>query len=225
MGAQQFSLDGAWALGEENFELIRRHVEHPEEIEVILEFGSGVSTARLALAYPSASITSIEQDLRFHRETEELVRSAGTADRTRVLHRTLRSVRHGIRRYVSYDLKPGDLPASIDLVLIDGPTEKATLRGREATLYAAVARCRVGAVIALDDYHRSSAKRVVRNWLAGYPGSLALVAEEPRLAIFRKTAASTDRPRPAVLPMLDNLLVNGRLFLRTGIRRIRGLVR
>src|SRR5699024_10631571 len=79
---------------------------------------------------------------------------------------------HGEAPYLSF--RPGDLPTSVDAVMIDGPPHW-TRRGREACLYAAFDRVKVGGRVYLDDFNRPAEQRMVRNWCRAYPGAIEVV--------------------------------------------------
>ncbi|HEX8252440.1 MAG TPA: class I SAM-dependent methyltransferase [Thermoanaerobaculia bacterium] len=166
------SLDQGWGVGEESFAQI---VEHLRAIEAksIVEFGSGISSVRLALELPDAQIVSIESNRQWFETVTRMRTEHGVEKNLTVHHRPLRWQRHGLGFFLSYE--PGELPEQIDGVIIDGPPTW-TRRGREACLYQVVRRLRVGGRVLLDDYRRNREKTMVRNWTWSFPGVFATSA-------------------------------------------------
>ena len=159
------SLAGPWSLGEDAFAEITRDMAAIDP-RTIVEFGSGASSVRLALAFPRARIFSFESDAAFLERTRKLARSCGVgADRLELALRPLGFRRVGSAIYEAY--APGPFPSGIDAVLIDGPPHW-TKRGREACLHDVVHCLRVGARVYLDDFERPQEQRIVRNWRRCY---------------------------------------------------------
>src|SRR5215211_4137704 len=66
------NLDAPWSIGEQSFAKIVETIEQNARPGRIVEFGSGLSSIRLALAFPYAAIVSIEGDARcFQRTTAQ----------------------------------------------------------------------------------------------------------------------------------------------------------
>ena len=72
---KQLSLDAGWSIGETAFERITTALLEMSPVERILEFGSGPSSVRLAMAFPEAQVFSVEGDWRNYAETVNLMRS------------------------------------------------------------------------------------------------------------------------------------------------------
>jgi predicted O-methyltransferase YrrM len=163
------SLDHGWAIGEETF---GRIVEQLRAIgaATIVEFGSGVSSIRLALEFPDAQIVAIESSRQWYEAVVRMGAEHGVEKNLTVQHRPLSWQRHGPSVFLSYAC--GQLPDRIDAVIIDGPPTW-TRRGREACLYQVVRRLRVGGRVLLDDYGRNREKTIVRNWTWSFPGVFA----------------------------------------------------
>ena len=59
---EKLNLDGQWSLTEAAFETMVRLLSEMGEPKQFVEYGSGPSTVRLAMAFPEAGITSIDSD-------------------------------------------------------------------------------------------------------------------------------------------------------------------
>lgn len=215
------SLDTAWAIGEEKYSKILK-VLSDREIGYIIEFGSGVSTVRLGQDFPNTSVVSIEHHQKFYGQTMELLNTYQVKN-ARVLYCPLTWVRVGfLRHYLTYDVHIDQLESGADFVLIDGPVEGETLRGREAPLYMIFPLIKTGALIVLDDYHRQSAKAVVTNWLNSYGKNLGILHEYERIVFLQKRGEQL-RPRyPGIHSIWDNYNACRRLGRRSN--KLIGLV-
>ena len=160
------NLDIGWRIGEQNFREIVGQVKNLRP-SVILEFGSGASSIRLSQAFNQAEIFSIDHDIEFFRQAEQL-RDAHHVDNLHLIFCPLRWQTHGLKMYESY--RKANLPKKIDAVIIDGPPHY-TFNGREACLYQVYENLRIGGLVILDDFDRSQEKEHVANWLGRYPGS------------------------------------------------------
>ncbi len=169
MSPTALSLDQGWGIGEETFGHI---VENLRAIgaRTIVEFGSGISSIRLALELPDAQIVAIESNREWYETVMRMRVEHGVEKNLTVHHRYLRWQRHGLAFFLSY--APGELPGQVDAVIIDGPPTW-TRRGREACLYQVIRRLRVGGRVLLDDYGRNREKTMVRNWTWSFPGVFA----------------------------------------------------
>ena len=147
-------LDAPWAIGEEPYCRILEALSG-RRVRNIIEFGSGLSTVRLAQSFPEARILSIEQDPEIRERVMRLLHVHEVANAV-VLHCPLRVLRIGARVYLSYALPMECLGTDFDFVLIDGPIDGMTVRGREAPLYEVFSLVRIGGLFVLDDYSRES---------------------------------------------------------------------
>ena len=216
---ENISLDIPWGIGEAKYGKIFCALSS-RKIERIVEFGSGVSTVRLGKDFPDAEIISVEHSKQFHKQTVELLEAHSVLN-ARVLYCPLTRCCVGIRSYLSYDLDINQLEDGIDFVLIDGPPESQTLRGREAPLYMIFPLIKIGSLIALDDYHRDSAKAVVQNWLGSYKDKLRIVEEYEDIVLLEKTGRQ-DRPAYfGIHCLMDNCYVN----IRLGIRYVKKFIK
>lgn len=179
-----------WNLGEGAFAVVKQAFASvvPRRI---LEFGSGVSTVRLALAFPEATIVTFDHLPLYARRTLELARRYGVASRVNLRLRPVRPRFVGGAPYWTYaDMR---LEGEFDAVLVDGPPGHLP-GGREACFYLAYPHLREGGVAVLDDSERRGERRAVRHWIATYPGlSLERHATEHGIAVIVKRAAEGPR--------------------------------
>ena len=163
---EELSLDHSWCLGEKTFGVLLKELQSLS-VENLVEFGSGVSSARLALQLPDVKLLSIESDPTYYGRTVQLLDRFVPGHHVTVELRRLRWQRYGLAFYQSYSAGP--FFPSVDAVIIDGPPGW-THRGRESCLYQAFRSLRVGGRVYLDDYERPEEQQIVRNWQAAYPG-------------------------------------------------------
>ncbi|HYP25622.1 MAG TPA: hypothetical protein VE262_02800 [Blastocatellia bacterium] len=182
---EKLNLDNSWSIGEASFQAITDLIRQLRRPKTIVEFGSGPSSIRLALAFPDSDITSIESDRQSFEAARSMIDEAGVGGNLKVVYSPLAFQSYGPGRILSYEAQAFD--EEIDCVIIDGPPFY-TLRGREACLYQVYDRLVVDGLVILDDHSRPSEASVVKNWLAVYPGSFSLevlkVGNE--LAVLRK---------------------------------------
>lgn len=153
----ELNLDAGWSLTEAAFSALLSAVA-ARPPRHILEFGSGRSTVRLALAFPDAKIVSLEHD------PQEFART------TLLLHR------HGVKGRVDLRLAPlvdgaygydlGTSP-SFDVVLVDGPPGHVE-GGREMAGRAGLKLLAAGGRLFLDDYERSAEQEAAKAWRGLY---------------------------------------------------------
>ncbi len=187
----RLNLDTGWSIGETAFERIAITLLQMSPIEKILEFGSGPSSIRLAMAFPEAQVLSVEGDWRNFAETTNLMRSLWDKRNLSIKYRPITLESYGDAEFLTYE--DGMFwDEEIDCVIIDGPPVY-TLRGREACLYQIYDQIKIGGLIILDDFRRSYEKQIVENWLSVYPGSFAveMIREDHHLAVLRKIKSVT----------------------------------
>ncbi len=203
---EELKLKGRWAMAEPVFTEVLRVIQEINPSRIV-EFGSGISSIRLAMAFPEAEIISIEGNKKFHREVIALKAKHAASSRLDLIFSPLQFMRYGMSFFLSY--RPIRFKDPIDCVIVDGPPTKYTVRGREACLYQIYDVLRARGVVIIDDYRRSSEKSVVRNWQLTYPDSFELeeIPVGRHLAILRKKASV--RPRWIVFKKTaDNWLSN-----------------
>ena len=162
-------------------------------VERILEFGSGPSSIRLAMAFSEAQVLSIEGDWRNFVETIELMPQFLDKRNLSIKYRPITLESYGDAEFLTYeDGMFWDDQKEMDCVIIDGPPVY-TLRGREACLYQVYDQIKIGGLVILDDFRRSFEKQIVENWLSVYPGSFTveIIREDHHLVVLRKIRSVT----------------------------------
>ncbi|MCY3868845.1 MAG: hypothetical protein OXG87_04760 [Gemmatimonadetes bacterium] len=188
---KQLSLDTGWSIGETAFERITTTLLEMSSVERILEFGSGPSSIRLAMAFAEAEVLSIEGDWRNFAETMNLMQTFWDKRNLSIKYRPITLESYGDAEFLTYE--DGMFwNEKMDCVIIDGPPVY-TLRGREACLYQVYDQIKIGGLIILDDSRRYYEKQIVENWLSVYPGSFAveIIREDHHLAVLRKIKSLT----------------------------------
>ena len=187
----RLNLDAGWSIGETAFERIITTLLEMSSVERILEFGSGPSSIRLAMAFSEAEVLSIEGDWRNFAETTSLMQTFWDKRNLSIKYRPITLESYGDAEFLTYE--DGMFwEEEIDCVIIDGPPVY-TLRGREAGLYQVYDQVKIGGLVVLDDFRRSFEKQIVENWLSVYPGSfkVEIIREEHHLAVLRKIKSVT----------------------------------
>ena len=187
----QLNLDAGWSIGETAFERITTTLLAMSPVERILEFGSGPSSIRLAMAFSEAEVLSIEGDWRNFAETTSLMQTLWDKRNLSIKYRPITLESYGDAEFLTYE--DGMFwEEEIDCVIIDGPPVY-TLRGREACLYQVYDQIKIGGLVILDDFRRSYEKQIVENWLSVYPGSFTveIIREDHHLAVLRKIRSTT----------------------------------
>jgi SAM-dependent methyltransferase len=203
------SLCGTWSIGEEAFTRIEQSMREVNP-RVIVEFGSGASSVRLAKAFPDSQVLSLENDAEFFQQSLDCAREHGTApERLRIELRPLSFRRIATGIYETYSAGP--FPDQIDAVLIDGPPHW-TKRGREACFYDIAARLRIGGRIYLDDYRREQEKLIARNWLRCYPSAFRMseIASGHGVCVMEKVAEVPSTPRMPLVVTVDSWLMHAK---------------
>ena len=189
----QLNLDTGWSIGEAAFERIATLLLQISPVERVLEFGSGPSSIRLAMAFPEAHVLSVEGDWRNFRETTDLMQKFLDKRNLSIKYRPITLESYGDAEFLTYeDGMFWDGQEKMDCVIIDGPPVY-TLRGREACLYQVYDQIKIGGLVILDDFRRSYEKQIVENWLSVYPGSFAveIIREDHHLVVLRKIKSAT----------------------------------
>ena len=182
----RLNLDTGWSIGEAAFKRIETVLLQISPVERILEFGSGPSSIRLAMAFPEAEVLSIESDWRNFRGTTDLMQSFWKKRNLSLKYRPITRESYGDAEFLTYE--DGMFwEEEMDCVIIDGPPVY-TLRGREACLYQVYDQIKIGGLVILDDFRRRFEKQIVENWLSVYPGSFAveIIREDHHLVVLRK---------------------------------------
>lgn len=159
------SPDAAWR--------IYRHVL-AERPEVVVEFGSGVSTLLLSHALErngSGRVVSLDHEARFAAETRELIERHGLGHRAEVFHAPLRDV-HANEGPCStfYDPAPLEGIERVGLVLVDGPPRGVHPEVRHLALPLMASKLKPGGMLLLDDAARPGERSVLERWREAFPG-------------------------------------------------------
>jgi Methyltransferase domain len=156
--------------------------------DLILEFGSGTSTAlfarmvRATLPVPATDgtqpspqprIVSFEHDTRYHRKTAELLQSQGLTDLVDLQHSPLIDTRFSDAPYLYYDCTDRLQALARQhagqrlriLVLVDGPPAKTCAHARYPALPLVLQHLGRHTVdLVLDDFHRKEEAEIVERW-------------------------------------------------------------
>ncbi len=189
----RLNLDTGWSIGEIAFERITTTLLQMSPVKRILEFGSGPSSVRLAMAFPEAQVLSVEGDWRNYAETTNLMQSFWDKRNLSIKYRPITLESYGDAEFLTYaDGMFWDGQEEMDCVIIDGPPVY-TLRGREACLYQIYDQIKIGGLVILDDFRRSFEKQIVENWLSVYPGSFTVetIREDHHISVLRKIRSVT----------------------------------
>ena len=189
----RLNLDTDWSIGETAFERIATTLLQMSPVERILEFGSGPSSIRLAMAFSETHVLSVEGDWRNFAETMNLMQTFWNKRNLSIKYRPITLESYGDAEFLTYeDGIFWDDQKEMDCVIIDGPPVY-TLRGREACLYQVYDQIRIGGLVILDDFRRRFEKQIVENWLSVYPSSFTveMIREDHHLAVLRKVRSTT----------------------------------
>ena len=189
--SDRLNLDTGWSIGETAFERITTTLLEMSPVERILEFGSGPSSIRLAMAFSEAEVLSIEGDWQNFAENMNLMQTLWDKHNLSIKYRPITLESYGDAEFLTYE--DGMFwEEEIDCVIIDGPPVY-TLRGREACLYQVYDQIKIGGLVILDDFRRSFEKQIVENWLSIYPSSFTveMIREDHHLTMLRKIRSVT----------------------------------
>jgi len=146
----------------ETLEFFKQHIDN-NEVNSILEFGSGVSTEFWSEQLPEAHIISFDNSRRYRKISASRINKNAT--NTHVRFGPLRIMKLFGIHYISYKIGSylkNNAPEKFDLVLIDGPP--GFLYSREATLLQAIQHIQKDTLIILDDAERDVEKEAVTRW-------------------------------------------------------------
>ena len=170
----KLNLDDNWRIGEASFEAITKIVRQKiREPNIIVEFGSGASSIRLANQFTNSQVISLENNLWCWQNTQVLATQYLQSNNLDLLYRKLEFKLYGFSKLLSYEQSSYFDELEVDCIIIDGPPF-FTLRGREACLYQIYQQLKLGGIVILDDFNRRYERTIVKNWLAVYPDSFSL---------------------------------------------------
>ena len=212
----ELSLDVDWSLGEKSFAEIKNLLKELDP-KRILEFGSGVSSIRLALSFPDCELISVEHN-RFYADKTEAMKNAHNASNLELLYAPLKHRWLNLGRYLTYSFNVPNV--EFDSLIIDGPPGFVR-GGREACLFLAYENLKIGGYVFLDDYERKTEQHAVQSWLEAYPGSFEwfIIESGHRIAVLRKIRQVNPN-----LFTIRRMSRNFRYNLRNFISRVKGLI-
>ena len=218
---RDWDLNAPYAMGIDDYILFKKYV--PLGAKIIVELGSGESSCQIAQDFPQSQIYSLESLELYQHRTRALLDRHGLQNAKVLLSPIhIQWWRGGL--YRTYDPAPLDQVPSIDVLLIDGPVERLFPQGREAALYLLFERCRPGAIIGLDDYHRLSAKAAVRRWNETFGDSLETLMETNSFIVLRKEY-DCHSPRNNIGRQIQSLFNVGKSCIRTGKLSIKEFIK
>jgi hypothetical protein len=156
---------GGWALDAQTIKLLWSLLWR-DTPQIILEYGSGVSTLLLAVYASSFSlrtgkeclVISLEPDKRYEVTVEQRLKENDLVGFSKILHLS----RNDCGTYEFGALQSVLAGASIDLVLIDGPSGPPGCR--HDTLPNLLPYCKTGTRWLLDDAFRDGELEILRTW-------------------------------------------------------------
>lgn len=164
--------------------------------KVVLELGSGISTAIVAQQLKQnqgGHLYSLEDDQVYLRQTQAYLQRAQLASWVSLIHAPLEAWSLDGQVYHWYAER--QLPAiAIDLIVMDGP---ALLADRYCALPALWSRLTPGAGILLDDTDRAPIRQILQRWQQAHPDVTLqwLTAEKGCCLVQLKQAANTTLPQ------------------------------
>lgn len=150
-----------WSISADLATKLYRHCETTAP-KIILDVGSGASTAVLALyaARYGARVVSLEHDRKWHQQTGEVLRRMGLRDHVELVHAPLGT--HDGSLWYDARLGPFLGDAKIDLVFVDGPPAQEGSRG--GAMKRIRRFLRPGTAVWLHDGKRPEERAVVEAW-------------------------------------------------------------
>jgi predicted O-methyltransferase YrrM len=166
------------------------------EPRTVLELGSGVTTLVAAYALAkvgSGRIVSLDHELQYAEQTNQLLRAHQLEHVARAVHAPLIEQTISARRVRWYDTSvlAREKLTSIDLLIVDGPPGKDQPLARYPALPALAQLLSERAVILVDDAARRDETEMVRRWAAEFPHfEVDPVPTEKGLTYLKPRAAS-----------------------------------
>ena len=161
-----------WALRPAALAAVCNEIVVADRREVV-ELGSGVSTVVLGrlLAQQGGRLTSVEHDPDWAGVVRRLLESDGLTEAARLIEGPLEPHSLALDRARWYpESALAQLPAEIDLLLVDGPpgNEEGIERSRHPALPVLGERLGPGAMVVLDDAERPGEQGILENWGTGH---------------------------------------------------------
>ena len=180
-----------WAASLDILHHIYRHARDFRRASIV-ECGSGTSTivlARAVQANGAGHVFSLEHEPQCASMTRDELRRQGLQSFATVIDASLRSHQLGDETWLWYEIDA--LPATIDMLVIDGPPDSIQFRARYPAIPILRLRITPGAAVFLDDADRQGEKDIVTSWLADaeFERAASLKAEKG-IAWLRKISAT-----------------------------------
>ena len=142
-----------------------------QEVELIVECGSGLSTVIMAYALRTngrGKAVALEHLQEYGDRTNELLAQHGLSDWAEVRVVPLEPVMIENEEWPWYSVKA--IPEGpVDLLFVDGPPGKLGKQARFPAAPLLIDRLSPGGLIVLDDYHRPDEREMTERWLQLYP--------------------------------------------------------
>ena len=160
-----------WSASPDFLKLIAEHALESRP-GVVLECSSGATSlvlARCCQLNGRGHLYSLEDGAPFAERARGHLERYGLSDWASVHHAPLEKRVLGPEEYLWYALD--HLPAeNVDMLVIDGPSGFIQRESRYPALPLLFDKLAAGCVVFLDDAGREDEKRIVRRWLAEFPG-------------------------------------------------------
>jgi hypothetical protein len=156
---------GGWALGANAIAWLLREM-HARESHTVVELGPGTSSVILGCNnYLNLEMVGIEHDQRFVESVTKQLALNGL-DTYRLVHIPLKALRHEHRTVQWYDDQILDvLPERIEVLIVDGPPNWSGTKNRSPAWPMLQDRMPNGAIVLVDDTHRSDERQMVNQWV------------------------------------------------------------
>jgi predicted O-methyltransferase YrrM len=184
-GAAITPLNPGWQLSPQAMHEVLRHVllNRPE---VVVECGSGASTMWIGRALRHVGggrLISLESERDWIAIVAGLVEHEGLSS-VDVRLAPMEPIQLAGREQPWYSAAALADVEEIDLLLVDGPPGRTSELARYPALPALRDKLRPGAVVMLDDCHRTDERTTLQKWLAEVPG-LSLLRQVDHLAVMK----------------------------------------
>lgn len=160
-------LMSGWALGPAGLVYVLDLIER-QNMEVVVECGSGTSTLWMALAMRSkgsGKVFAVEHSAEYAEKTRSVIESHGLTDWAEVVLSPLVSTPTPRGDFDWYDIEDSALPAEFDLLLVDGPPGATGPHARYPAGPILFPRVKAGGKIVLDDADRPDERETMEFWM------------------------------------------------------------
>lgn len=159
--------------------------------ETVVELGAGLSTLVIGYALKKTGrgkLVSVEHHKAYSQKIETMVQAHGLESHVQIVQSPLAACAEmpGQRWYT---LRADQLPANIDLLVVDGSPGMDCKKSRLPAVPLLWKALRSHSVIMLDDARRADEKENIKDWLAQFDElSCTIVPTQKGTAIFQKSA-------------------------------------